>query len=307
MKKKGKIDLDIFDQVKQRKKSEILGYLAEKGAKDNKKILTENRIVVEISEDKSKYYIKKIDFRKEKIKKLKSYFFVGLFISMLGCIAFLSKQYLDYQYYLLENEEVVRLSNKYLELQRMKEQELKDIKDVTLNNIENLPENRKNLLLNIIPSGKPLAKDSLYVTSPFGMRTHPVDGGVKGHRGIDIRLNIGDDVIAPAMGKVSFAGDRNGYGKTIIIEHGYGFKTLYAHLDQIYVKEGEIVGKDKIIAAGGNTGKSTGPHLHYEVIYNDNPIDPDNFIKWDSNNFSIVFNNEKNVQWEYFLTIMGKN
>ena len=87
----------------------------------------------------------------------------------------------------------------------------------------------------------------------------------------------------------------------------YGFQTAYAHLNKILVKSGEIVGKGKIIAEGGNTGNSTGPHLHYEVRYNGTPIQPKNFIDWDSKNFNIIFENERSVPWEYFLTIMGKN
>ena len=105
------------------------------------------------------------------------------------------------------------------------------------------------------------------MTSNFGNRTHPISGGVKHHNGVDLRLDTGDDVIAPAMGKIAFAGEKGGYGNTVIIEHAFGFKTLYAHLDRIYVTIGEIVGKEKVIAAGGNSGNSTGPHLHYEVLY----------------------------------------
>ena len=141
----------------------------------------------------------------------------------------------------------------------------------------------------------------------MGIEHHPISGGVKHHNGVDLRLNTGDDVIASAMGKVAFAGEKGGYGNTVIIEHAFGFKTLYAHLDRIYVTEGEIVGKGKVIAAGGNSGNSTGPHLHYEVLYDDAQVEPENFINWDKSNFNIVFNNEKNVQWESFLTIMGKN
>ena len=213
---------------------------------------------------------------------------------------------MEFQDYLSKNEELVTLSQKYLAEQKRKTEELKELQSLTLDNIENLTEERKNLMLNIIPSGNPLSRE-LEVTSNFGNRKHPISGGVKHHNGVDLRLNTGDDVIAPAIGKVIFAGVKGGYGNTVILEHAFGFQTLYAHLDRIYVKVGEIVGKGKVIAAGGNSGNSTGPHLHYEVLYDDVPVEPENFINWDKSNFNIVFNNEKNVQWESFLTIMGKN
>jgi len=265
-----------------------------------------SKIVIEIDDDKSKYYIKQTNLRKEKLKKLRPYLLGFVFLVMAGAIGFLSQQYLEFQYYLSKNEELVTLSKKYLAEQKQKAEELKELQNLTLDNINNLPEERKNLMLNIIPSGNPLLRE-LEVTSNFGNRTHPISGGVKHHNGVDLRLDTGDDVIAPAMGKVAFAGEKGGYGNTVIIEHTFGFKTLYAHLDRIYVTVGEIVGKGKVIAAGGNSGNSTGPHLHYEVLYDNVHVEPENFINWDKSNFNIVFNNEKNVQWESFLTIMGKN
>ena len=87
----------------------------------------------------------------------------------------------------------------------------------------------------------------------------------------------------------------------------YGFQTLYGHLSKLHVHAGEIVGKGKLLAEGGNSGSSTGPHLHYEVRYNNMPIDPKNFIDWNEQQFNILFEKERSVQWEYFLTIMGKN
>lgn len=188
----------------------------------------------------------------------------------------------------------------------MKEEELKDLKNLSLENINNLPEDKKNLMLNLIPSGNPLTRE-IFITSEFGTRVHPVSGVKKEHHGLDFRLNIGDEIIAPAIGKVIFAGKQGGYGEVVKIEHAYGFQTVYAHLNKIDVKVGEIVGKGKKIAEGGNTGVSTGPHLHYEIKYNDIPINPSNFVNWNNQNFDIIFKNERSVPWQYFLTIMGKN
>ena len=307
MKEKVGNKLDIFNIVKERKRNEILECMKrQKKVPLKVKENIEHKIVIEIYDDKSKYYIKQTNLRKEKLKKLRPYLLGFVFLVMAGAIGFLSQQYLEFQYYLSKNEELVTLSKKYLAEQKQKEEELKELQNLTLDNINNLPEERKNLMLNIIPSGNPLLRE-LEVTSNFGNRTHPISGGVKHHNGVDLRLDTGDDVIAPAMGKIAFAGEKGGYGNTVIIEHAFGFKTLYAHLDRIYVTEGEIVGKGKVIAAGGNSGNSTGPHLHYEVLYDDAQVEPENFINWDKSNFNIVFNNEKNVQWESFLTIMGKN
>ena len=188
----------------------------------------------------------------------------------------------------------------------MKEEELQDLKNLSFNNINNLPEDKKNLMFNLVPSGSPLTRE-IFITSEFGARVHPVSGVKKEHHGLDFRLDIGDEIIAPAIGKVIFAGKQGGYGEVVKIEHAYGFQTVYAHLNKIDVKVGEIVGKGKKIAEGGNTGVSTGPHLHYEVRYNDIPIDPLNFVNWNKQNFDIIFKNERSVPWQYFLTVMGKN
>jgi len=109
------------------------------------------------------------------------------------------------------------------------------------------------------------------------------------------------------MGRVSFAGIKGGYGNTVVVDHMYGFQTLYGHLSKLHVQAGEIVGKGKLLAEGGNSGSSTGPHLHYEIRYNNTPIDPKNFIDWNEQQFNILFEKERSVQWEYFLTIMGRN
>lgn len=118
------------------------------------------------------------------------------------------------------------------------------------------------------------------VTSPWGYRTDPITGKkVLKHTGIDLRASMRTPVYAPEGGKVRLAGWINGYGNTVIIDHGYGYSTLFGHLDSINVKNGQKIKKGTLIAKSGNTGRSTGPHLHYEIRYNNKPINPMEFRK----------------------------
>lgn len=98
------------------------------------------------------------------------------------------------------------------------------------------------------------------------------------HAGLDIAAAPGSPVYAPADGVVSYAGYDQGYGKLVSIDHGYGVSTRFGHASQIYVQVGQKVSKWDVVAAVGNTGRSTGPHLHYEVRINGTPVDPINFI-----------------------------
>lgn len=109
------------------------------------------------------------------------------------------------------------------------------------------------------------------------------------HNGVDIITDTGTKVYAPGAGVVSYAGWRGGYGLTLEIEHGFGYKTIYAHLESIKVKQGQHLQRGDFIALSGNSGKlSTGPHLHYEVRNNGVALDPRNFIYDDVNIFEVV-------------------
>ncbi len=126
-----------------------------------------------------------------------------------------------------------------------------------------------------IPALKPT--EGFYTTKGFGMRMHPVLGIFKQHNGLDIVNDVGAPIYASGNGVVEFAGQSGGgYGHLIIINHGYDYQTLYAHLSKIVVKEGERVKRGDLIAESGKTGLVTGPHLHYEVVYKgvrQNPMD----------------------------------
>ncbi|MCL2649781.1 MAG: M23 family metallopeptidase [Candidatus Azobacteroides sp.] len=129
--------------------------------------------------------------------------------------------------------------------------------------------------LKCIPAIQPVAnKDLTRIASGYGMRIDPVYGYLKFHEGMDFTAKIGTDIYATGDGIVESAEWHSGYGNCIIINHGYDYKTLYGHCEQLLVKAGEKVTRGEVIAKMGNTGKSTGPHLHYEVIVkgvHDNP------------------------------------
>ena len=124
-----------------------------------------------------------------------------------------------------------------------------------------------------LPFGDPL-KGNLRKTSGFGMRIHPISGKRRMHEGLDFGSRTGTPVYATGYGVVEFTGYKGGYGKTIIIKHISGLRTVYAHLSKINVKNGEIVTLDNKIGAVGSTGYSTGPHLHYEITHNKKAINP---------------------------------
>ena len=116
------------------------------------------------------------------------------------------------------------------------------------------------------------------ITSKFGNRNHPVLKSVKFHRGVDIAVSIGTPVYSGIKGKVTFAGRKGNYGNLVEIEGNDGIKVRYAHLNSIDVVTGQKVSDGEKVAETGNTGMSTGPHLHYEIIIDENPVNPLNFV-----------------------------
>ncbi len=117
-----------------------------------------------------------------------------------------------------------------------------------------------------------------WVTSNFGMRLSPFTGKPKMHEGIDIAATTGVPIFATADGIISQAETAPGYGKLVVVDHGYGYKTYYAHNSKIYVKVGQRVKRGDKVAAVGNTGSSTGSHLHYEVRLNGVPVNPRKYM-----------------------------
>ena len=140
-----------------------------------------------------------------------------------------------------------------------------------IQNIQNENINNKNFgkILWPVKSGK--------ITSKFGNRNHPVLKSVKFHRGVDIAVSLGTPVYAGIRGIVTFAGKRGNYGNLVEIEGSDGIKVRYAHLSKIDVVAGQRVSDGEKVAETGNTGMSTGPHLHYEIIVDESPVNPLNF------------------------------
>lgn len=117
-----------------------------------------------------------------------------------------------------------------------------------------------------------------WVTSNFGSRTSPFTGEPAIHEGLDIASGIGTWVKSAADGIVTFAGVKGGYGKIVIVDHGYGLSTRYGHMSEVHVTPGQRVRRGDRIGNVGNTGRSTGPHLHYEVRVNNLPVNPMRYI-----------------------------
>lgn len=117
-----------------------------------------------------------------------------------------------------------------------------------------------------------------FVTSGFGYRHAPLAGASRFHEGIDIAGPVGTPIKAPADGVVTFAGYKNGLGKVVVVDHGYGISTMYGHNATIDVAEGDRVKRGTLISSIGMTGRTTGPHLHYQVMVDGVPIDPMKYI-----------------------------
>ncbi|GAA0714080.1 M23 family metallopeptidase [Dokdonella soli] len=151
-----------------------------------------------------------------------------------------------------------------------------DRQEAQLDVLENLLRDRKidNALL---PSGMPVAQG--YVSSGYGARTDPIDGHAGRHMGVDFDAPIGSSVLAVADGVVTFAGERSGYGNVVEVDHGNGYMTRYAHNSAFVAKVGARVHAGDTIAKVGSTGRSTGPHCHFEVWLNGRAVNPMAYVK----------------------------
>jgi murein DD-endopeptidase MepM/ murein hydrolase activator NlpD len=135
-----------------------------------------------------------------------------------------------------------------------------------------------NRTLLAVPVRKPIVGE-VDMSSPFGMRMDPFVRGPAIHTGIDLHGDTGDPVRATANGRVTIASWQGGYGKMVEIDHGNGLSTRYGHMSVIDVKVGDQVRIGQTIGKIGSTGRSTGPHLHYETRINDEAVDPQRFLR----------------------------
>jgi murein DD-endopeptidase MepM/ murein hydrolase activator NlpD len=302
--------------------------LSERRKKDRRKATIRDRFTITISDinGSKHYYLHQI------IKKFIFYFILFVLLVIIGgsyLIRFLMSEVQD-----LEDkrdkisQEQMVLKEKNLNLQAQiskKAEQFNEIKEkitdieelVGLKPSENMPVNdrlkdltftsaQQKIFFSNIPSGKIVPYAG--ISGKFGWRIHPILKTKEFHRGLDLRAPIGTPIKAPADGVVEFAGyhKRSGFGNLVIIEHNYGFRTTYAHLSKKFpVKAGEFVKKGDIIGYTGNSGLSTGPHLHYEVRFITRPLNPMNFYKWNSSNFKEIFEKEKRVSWQSLIKLMN--
>jgi murein DD-endopeptidase MepM/ murein hydrolase activator NlpD len=141
--------------------------------------------------------------------------------------------------------------------------------------LETLLTDRK-MQRDVFIAGRPVGKG--WMSSRFGRRTDPINGRLAWHNGVDFAGKQGADVVSVAAGVVVHAGSRNGYGKMVEVNHGGGFSTRYGHHQELFVKAGDIVKKGQIVGLMGSSGRSTGPHVHFEVYKNGRAVDPSSYI-----------------------------
>jgi murein DD-endopeptidase MepM/ murein hydrolase activator NlpD len=154
------------------------------------------------------------------------------------------------------------------------------VKDVVSNIEKNIHELDQFLLdkESFLASTPTILPADGWITSYFGQRISPWAGRLKMHEGLDVGAPSGTKVHAPADGIVTYSGEKSGFGKFVQVDHGYGIETIYAHNQSLFVKAGQKVKRGTLLSAVGNTGHSTGPHLHYEVRVNGIAVDPLYFI-----------------------------
>ncbi len=157
-------------------------------------------------------------------------------------------------------------------------------------------------LMQFIPNGSPIVYKG--ITSKFGYRIHPTLKRKEFHRGLDMRAKMKTPVYATADGIVEWAGyhKRSGFGKLVILQHNYGFRSYFGHLNKIVIKSGKFVRKGDLIAYTGNSGMSSGPHLHYELRFIQRAVNPFYFVKWNVKNYKDIFEKEKKIPWQSLIT-----
>ena len=137
---------------------------------------------------------------------------------------------------------------------------------------------RLKALMSFVPLRMPLSGDPS-LTSGFGYRVDPFLGRLALHPGVDLAEAYGAEIHAAAAGRVAHAGPAGGYGIMVEIDHGNGLATRYAHMSEALVEEGQEVDKGAVLGRLGSTGRSTGPHLHYEVRVDGEPVDPERYLR----------------------------
>lgn len=151
-------------------------------------------------------------------------------------------------------------------------------------------------MFRLIPNESPLNYNR--VSSSFGRRLNPISGKRHFHTGIDLTCKKGEPIYSPADGVIeTVRPSKKGFGNFLVLKHSFGFSTSYAHLKAFKVKKGQFVSKGDVIAQCGNSGNSTGSHLHYETRFLGRYLNPRNLMNWTPENFDTLFEKEKKVKW----------
>ena len=240
---------------------------------------------------------------------------VGTYIIYLNFLVFDLKKNLD----LKDEIYKIQINNRINELNQLNIQldDLQKLLDIGLDLSKKKPLLNKNKaeitiedkvrLLKSIPNGSPLKK--VFITSSFGDRIHPISKVKTFHTGIDFRAKIGTKIYATSNGIAYQARDYDpgGYGKKIVLSHNYGFQTIFAHLDKVFIKKGDVVKKGDLIGLSGNTGISTAPHLHYEVKFIGGHLNPLSFVYLNKKTFNTITNKKRTIDLKKFIALEKRN
>lgn len=160
-------------------------------------------------------------------------------------------------------------------------------------------------MFRMIPNDTPLNYQR--ISSSYGRRTNPITGKRHTHTGIDLTCKRGEEIYAPADGVVeTVRPSSKGFGNFLTLRHSFGFMSSYAHLAKFKVRSGQFVSKGDLIATCGNSGNSTGPHLHYEVRFLGRALNPQYTMDWTPENFNYLFEKEKKVKWAPLVKIIDE-
>ncbi|RXK03361.1 M23 family metallopeptidase [Halarcobacter bivalviorum] len=203
-------------------------------------------------------------------------------------------------------EDIDALSSKLDDIEAMIGLKDEKIEQLTKETLDSISDNTKYFTLLTIPNGSPI--QNTRVTSAYGYRIHPITRKKKFHRGIDLEAKMRTPIKATANGVVVYvrSKDRGDFGRVVKLQHSFGFMTIYAHLNQTDVKLGDVIRKGQVVGLSGNSGRSNGPHLHYEVRYGGKILDPKDFIKWNFKNYDKIFTKQRRVKWESLVRLISE-
>ena len=183
------------------------------------------------------------------------------------------------------------------------EEQIEEMDLATRVELASLTASQERILHDSIPSGFPTTSKT--ITSKFGKRKHPVTKVNSFHKGVDIRAKTGEKIFATADGFVSSANYSELSGNRIVVLHNFGFETRYSHLKKMLVTPGDVVHKGDLIGYSGNTGRSNGAHLHYEIRYLGKATNPYEFLKWEFGT-NDIFTQVRGIKWPSLISLINK-